>query len=526
MHKISLGRWLVLLLLLSGCSVVQLFESSKIKRYKNVKYEKLKLNERDLVDIELFSSKISKKPTIKRTKSLWDLKGEGQAELVKTLDKRNGKEKEFLNALNNSYMKANSLIRDYTNLNLKMIFSISKLRNYAKLAEENKKDSTKPVFSDADRIAYLKFVVKRLESTPFKFVSWNKFETEYKTINIGDVTFDQNFSFTGGINATTTDSSSNTRVTGDDTVLSSGANVLNPTLSGTASTNTKEFQKISYRYLALNGSLTEDSIVIEQEGVREIDLAGNVVVDVTLKFDGYSTDIADFSYTKVKNEMGKVPAKVSLKLNTVKLPYYDRLQDLYLLLDYEYVYRHVTNRKGQKTFYEWDDRIKYYEGSKSNSTFKVLSVNDYLPEFYELGGYWYELSEKSDKEEYYHLKLYDEGRETAKELNTSNYVEMVQFLDWLAERTLWLRNQIDETKAELSRSIVGSKEKELLAKLKELKNTYNNSIQIDKYKLVVYRNTKDGDAKKIDGFSYDDFDNVRSIISPYPVFYNRTEILD
>ena len=55
---------------------------------------------------------------------------------------------------------------------------------------------------------------------------------------------------------------------------------------------------------------------------------------------------------------------------------------VYADLKMYYVFRHVIN--GQKTFPEWDDRVKYYRGRVSK-TVPLFTNNDYVPDFYCIG---------------------------------------------------------------------------------------------------------------------------------------------
>ena len=48
----------------------------------------------------------------------------------------------------------------------------------------------------------------------------------------------------------------------------------------------------------------------------------------------------------------------------------------------DYVFRNVIS--GQKTFPEWDDRVKYYNGSVSK-TIPLFTSDDYVPDFYCIG---------------------------------------------------------------------------------------------------------------------------------------------
>src|SRR5438105_2615020 len=87
---------IALFVFLLGCSTV--------KRYN--KLEPTESVQNSLVKMNLFDSKISDtSKSADNTKTLWNLVAEGQAELIKTLDKRNSDNEKFIEALNAKYLE-------------------------------------------------------------------------------------------------------------------------------------------------------------------------------------------------------------------------------------------------------------------------------------------------------------------------------------------------------------------------------------------------------------------------------------
>ena len=79
-----------------------------------------------------------------------------------------------------------SLPDDYVKKDLRMVFSISKLR-----------DSPRGTFAGidltpADRIEYLRIMLNLPEKSGVRFRGWNMFSTEYGSIKIADVSFNRN----------------------------------------------------------------------------------------------------------------------------------------------------------------------------------------------------------------------------------------------------------------------------------------------------------------------------------------------
>lgn len=373
---------LISLLSLSGCFIGRLFQDTTVKRYRTVKYQNYKdsLNTVPFVDISVFSSRIENKKTSDNSKSLWDLDGEGEAKLLEILHKRNDSNEAFITTLEKKYLKPkNNLITDFSTQNLRLVLSISKNRNYGGL---------KSTFSLADRIEYLKIKIKNNDAN-IHFTKWNKFETEYGTLNIGDVTFNESVTLSGGLNASRTTTKANSTASATDSSSFGTTAVVTPSATISGTNGIQEVQKLGYRFLALNGKIASDSLVLEQEGIRDIDLAGNIILDVEIKFDVLSTETF-FQFEGFEN-LKKGNQKIS-RLE-VKLPEYRNLTKSYLAqeeeirlpIEYNYVYRHVTNSKGAKTFYEWDDDVVYYEGKKEKIDNLIMRQKDYMPQIYYVG---------------------------------------------------------------------------------------------------------------------------------------------
>src|SRR5688572_20890630 len=116
---------LAMILLIAGCSTV--------KRYKRVDSVS---SDNTKIGMDLFGTKIEPAKEDDNTKSLWELQGEGQAELIKALNVRYKEDDKFTTQLSTKYLKPKEKkITDFTNKDLKLIFSISKKRDYSKLSQ-------------------------------------------------------------------------------------------------------------------------------------------------------------------------------------------------------------------------------------------------------------------------------------------------------------------------------------------------------------------------------------------------------
>ncbi len=480
--KYFLSIYIFVIQLFSSCSVLDAFESTKIKRYKTAEHYDLKAKD-SLVTMNLFGSKISKKKNNKSSINLWGLTNKGQSELIDVLDKRFKENSSFIKSLEKKYfkIKGNGIKTDYTVKNIKMIFSISKLKRYDKM------DNDIIGYSTADRIEYFKFKLKLPDDDiiPIKFKNWNKFETEYGSVNIADVSFNRTFSLSGGIGLSSSKSKSKTQSVGENSSVSGMEIGLVPNISANPTNSFGEKQKISSRFLALNGKLADKFIEIEQEGIREIDLSGNIVVDVILKFDYFTEDICHIPQLFKDNEPLRVE-KIKLNLISVKIPNYLTIpKKVYVDLNYEYVYRHVKNKKGRRTFYEWDDKVNYFSGENKKKGIVLFDKEDYLPSFNQIGFYEGDSTKTKveDKKSFVHLKLiykYKDEKNASSDREDLLFQDSASselFIDWLIAVSSKLENEYKKVRKE--------KKTGYKLKLKELKKNLKKQIIIGNYKLFT-----------------------------------------
>jgi len=340
MRKFSfLIAWVLLLLAITACT--------SVKRFKSVEY---KGEDNSLVDVELFNARISDEAVAVREKNLWTLSANAQTRLVQILDERYPDNEQFMSAMAGSFGTGETPLQDMTRKDLRMIFTISKNRDYSLLNDAGGR------FSPADRIEYLKLSLKIPESYNLRFHEWNRYITEYGDIDIADVSFSQNL---------------------DLSVDGSSGGV---DLGSEATLARSEKQVVSKRYLKLNGSISDHQVVIEEEGTREVDLTGNITADVSLLFDGFPEIVMVPVFAAGENGSTGFSA---LNFVDVLVPAMSDAPDtLFAELRLDYIYRHVA--AGWNTYAEWDDKVEYYQGSLSQKV-PLFSRKDYLPHFFCIG---------------------------------------------------------------------------------------------------------------------------------------------
>jgi hypothetical protein len=347
-------------LLLTSCT--------SLKRYR---FAHVKKATSDLVDVSLFSAELKDKKEEKEGKTLWNLKGEGQSQLIKVLgDSLSVKKEDFFEALDKSYLEDDDepSTLDFTSRNLQMVFSIEKLEDYLTYKPHN----------DADRIAKIKYEISLPDMYQVTFQKWNKFETEYGDITIGNVETNQNFE------AKISPSVSASSKVGTDENNNIGADVG---ISGefTAGYSKKETQDVKYRYVKLNGVFNDKKLSMREEGTREIDLAGNVTINTDIKFE--ISDAYTFKMSKLldKEDAFNVPANVKMAQIDIRLPDFPNDKDLSVVLHVTYLYRRA--KLNARTYPEFDDHVVYYSKEFTKSI-PIIKSKDLKPKqwYIEIGG--------------------------------------------------------------------------------------------------------------------------------------------
>jgi hypothetical protein len=338
-------------LLAAGGTILSLIGCTSVKRFSSATY---KGTDPSLVDMELFSANFEQVGNDTRESNLWDLSAGAQTQFVQILDRRYPENDQFMEALARTYPEEWSQSPgSLTEKKLRMIFTIRKKRDYTVINDASGR------FSPADRIEYLRFRITLPESDHLRFTQWNRFTTEYGEMEIAGVTFSRSL-----------------QVEGEGT--------LGEVEVGTRGIlGRNEQQELRSRFLKLNGSMGDRWIEMEEEGTREIDLTGNVMADVQLRFDGFPEKLAVPIFETNGEELPGLPRVKGLILKEVLVPWMKEAPDtLRALLQVEYIYRHV--QAGWKTFQEWDDQVEYYSGTLEKEI-SLFTRSEYVPAFYGIG---------------------------------------------------------------------------------------------------------------------------------------------
>ena len=324
--------------------------TSNIKRFReaiSVPAEKV------YVSVSLFATK-SEDPTPSKqdgSKTLWDLKDRAQAKLIDLLSNPKLDKDNLTGGLNNTYLKDDEPeVKDFSDKHIKIILSVSKLRDYLNLGK---------TYTPADRIEYLKMSLRLKPDQNAAFKNWDKFQTEYASISIATVADQKTFS------ANLSGNVGDTLIGGIQGGVQYGAQHT-------------ENQNIQYRYTLLNGQLTDDSLTLEEEGTREIDLNGNIVLDVVIRFKSAPDIFTEFD-NLFDSKTGKTSEASEVKFNIQYFNMPDIAEGAPLKADinYDYVYRYVQN--GYATFQEYDDEVIYKVGHGATKNISLISPEDIKP---------------------------------------------------------------------------------------------------------------------------------------------------
>ena len=125
----------VLLFSLCGCT--------SVKRFKTAAY---KGEDNRLVEVDLFHTRLSADPAAVKEKNLWTLSANAQTRLIQILGERYPDNEQFMSVLSGSYGTDDDQWEDYSRKDLRMVFTLSKSRDYEVLNDSRGR------FSPADRI--------------------------------------------------------------------------------------------------------------------------------------------------------------------------------------------------------------------------------------------------------------------------------------------------------------------------------------------------------------------------------------
>lgn len=363
--SIKIGA-IIVLLIFSGCGTT-------LKRHKSLSESQ---TNNDLVKISMLSTSFAETSQTSSFKTVFDLSDKGQSVILS--NRNNEQSTEILNQKFQQQQQGKPKTIDLTTKNVRITFSISRDVSF------DKKN-----FNAFDRIENLKY---KFELSPtattngIKFSKWNKYTTEYGTLDIGTLEYNQGFTanldVTGEV-GTNYSSKSTQKI--DENNSTENSTTLGPKVSATGklgyTQSQKENQTIKQRFIQLTGEFNNKSFSIHQQGNREAELAGNVSIELTINLPKDEMLIASFG-NLFDSKLNRKEAKdVSLNLIRYYIPDVSKINEgIKGKLNYDFAVRHII--RGTKTFAEFDDRVRYVTGKNELDNVVLFEKDDLTTTYY------------------------------------------------------------------------------------------------------------------------------------------------
>jgi hypothetical protein len=357
------------------------------RRYHSITIEPIQDNN-DLVKIATFTIDI---PSSAKKSSLMQLSPEGQAAFINGVVRETYSVETFLKFLgaNIGNPKESGDIIDLTVFKKRVVFSVEK------------QTFEKSNIRLADRIDQLLIKMSNLKGA--KFLSWDKFETKYETVDIGKITNTQGYNL--GLEVP---------FKKPDVNVSLGVNQ-----------NLYEEVMLRQRYVELSGLLEEKNASLYQQGVTGIDLAGNFSVDFKIKADSDESKLHPILLLKNLGKHSKPNDAKDIQISFLKIKYPTSSKPIICDLEYLYSLRHVE--KNGDTLIEGDDVVKFIRSRNNAKPIELVGAEELRVRVF------YIVTNKDVKSNSYSKNGY---RLHLKRFNKivicfSDYQNAKNFLDWL-----------------------------------------------------------------------------------------------
>ncbi len=329
----------VLALIASGCTQRYTRWHKKVKNDKGVVLRAKELcSGTDMVEVTAFTLK--SEPVSDKT--LWDLSPEGQAAYIDRLAELTKGLKELDAALSSPVGKEAIRKTDLSTFKKRIVLSV-----------ENKCTQV-----PANRIGNLEIALELAPGSPVRFVSWNKLETRYATVDLGKLshTSGGTFEFAPGVE------------------LLGGVVGAQAGKIGWSNSITEELN-LSRRFVDVTGILEPTKGRLVLEGMPGRDLAGNIVVEVTLAAISSQVTVTHV-IGPLFTPAGDPVAPANVKVEKMKLVVPQYKQDVPIKMTYKGDMRSVLNRRGARTIAEGDDVVRYTAFTNGTGTNMTLATAD------------------------------------------------------------------------------------------------------------------------------------------------------
>jgi hypothetical protein len=304
-----------------------------------------------------------------------------------------------------------------------LIFTVDKRWSSGEETHNNSQIKHEDFDRIGDRIANLELEIDLPANSLIKFNSWDKFDTEWASLNLGTVSSSN--TITAGANWGASLSNTNTNLinptNGSSLVTSSGVADTTHTLSTQTQTSgnnnsntgvkgfsftpsinasiTDQYQSnlnLTLNRLKFSGTLDTSYVTIRQEGGFGVDLSGNTSVTLDYRFDGPYKNINIIKVKKFE-DAGHILAYSSIVKSYTIWSFPDITQSIKSTTKFKYLYRHVENprqipegRQHAEYFYgEFGFHDKQVNDANHQFTKEtdLIKPSDFRPKTFRLGIY-------------------------------------------------------------------------------------------------------------------------------------------
>ncbi len=379
-------------LLLCGCATPELTQ-----RYGSATWNRTQIPE-DCIRVSAFTLDT---PSIEPQEAIQSLTPEGQAAFIKGVERKTQNMDDFIEGLGSSLGKepGKKGILDLTVFKKRFVFTADK-------------NLECPVLNPADRISDLQVTLKFKDRNNAQFVSWNKFFTQYSTIDLGKMSLAQQ--------------------AGSEVSMSMGPPVGSPvpiTVSPKISYTRGLSEEVSLRqrYVVTSGRLNRDEAVLYLQGVTGIDLAGNFLVDITFQVKANRELKPVLVYGPLGKD-GRLMKPEEIRIDFVDLKYPADSNSLICKMEYLYTLRHV--KKQDKTIIEGDDDVDFITiRNKPALDIEVISEKELKTRVFGISTRKLLDQEKPSEDGWF---LCVEGLEK-RPIYFASYSSAKEFLEWIRE---------------------------------------------------------------------------------------------
>ena len=225
--------------------------------------------------------------------------------------------------------------------------------------------------SDADRIASLEISLSAPEGAPYKFDGFNRFETVYGSVALGEISRKATRTFNAKLEPTFSGTLAGVGEAG-----------------GSSEVETEETLELRERIVQLSGWLLDKRGAIIQQGAVGLDLEGNTTINLVLELGGDIVELFSFS-GPFKDGLPMDAAKLKPSIVRTRIPFFPTAaaaaagpKGISVNVKTAYRFRHVLD--GQDTTMEGDDHVVEYRGHSDVETAKIMDNEA----FQALCGFW------------------------------------------------------------------------------------------------------------------------------------------